>query len=94
MAWLSIACYGDVSTDTKAANVEGASGETSEKTSEKTLGEILALIRENPVITISELALSIGVTERPIERNLKKLRGENLLSRIGPAKGGHWKASA
>jgi ATP-dependent DNA helicase RecG len=53
----------------------------------------LSLILANPVITTSELALSIGVAERSIERNLKKLQEAKLLSRIGPAKGGHWKAS-
>ena len=76
-------------TDTGAANAAEASGKTSGKTS----GKILASIRANPVITISELALSIGVTERSIERNLKKLQEEKFLSRVGPAKGGHWKAS-
>ena len=64
---------------------------TSGKVSVKTSGKILALIRENALITIPELALLIGVTERSIERNLKKLQAENRLSRIGPANGGHWK---
>ena len=59
----------------------------------KTSGKILALIRENILITIPELAVLIGVSERSIERNLKKLQAENRLSRIGPANGGHWKVS-
>jgi Fic family protein len=66
---------------------------TSGKVSGKTSGKILALIRENILITIPELALLIGVTERSIERNLKKLQAENHLSRIGPANGGYWKVS-
>ena len=64
---------------------------TSGNASVKTSGKILALLRDNPLLTIPELALSIGVTERSIERNLQKLQAENRLSRIGPAKGGHWK---
>ncbi len=64
---------------------------TSGNASVKTSGKILALLRDNPLLTIPELALSIGVTERSIERNLKKLQAESRLSRIGPAKGGHWK---
>ena len=63
---------------------------TSGNASAKTSGKILALLRDNPLLTIPELALSIGVTERSIERNLQKLQAENRLSRIGPAKGGHW----
>ncbi len=66
---------------------------TSGKVSVKTSGKILALIRENDLLTIPELALLIGVTERSIERNLKKLQAENRLSRIGPANGGYWKVS-
>ena len=57
------------------------------KTSEK----ILVLIQDSPLITIAELAKTIGVTERSIERNLKKLQAEQRLSRNGPAKGGCWK---
>ena len=57
----------------------------------KTSGKILALIRENFLVTIPELAVSIGVSERSIERNLQKLQNESRLLRIGPANGGHWK---
>ncbi len=63
---------------------------TPEKTSEKTSEKILVLIAENPLLTIAELAELIGVTERSIERNLKKLQTEQRLSRNGPAKGGYW----
>ncbi len=66
---------------------------TSVKLSGKTSGKILALIRENGLVTIPELAVAIGISERSIERNLKKLQAENRLSRIGPANGGHWKVS-
>ena len=66
---------------------------TSGKSSVKTSGKILALIRENAWVTIPELAVAIGVSERSIERNLKKLQAEHRLSRIGPANGGHWKVS-
>ena len=66
---------------------------TSGKESVKTSGKILALIRGNALVTIPELAVAIGVSERSIERNLKKLQAEQLLSRIGPANGGYWKVS-
>ena len=63
---------------------------TSEKVSVKTSEKILVLVQGNPLITIAELARSIGVTERSIERNLKKLQAEQRLSRNGPANGGYW----
>ena len=63
---------------------------TSEKVSVKTSEKILVLIQDRPLITIAELAKAIGVTERSIERNLKKLQAEQRLSRNGPAKSGCW----
>ncbi len=60
------------------------------KTSGKVSGKMLVLIRENSQMTIPELALAIGVTERSIERNLQKLQQEKRLRRVGSAKGGYW----
>jgi predicted HTH transcriptional regulator len=65
----------------------------SEKTSGKTSGKILEAILQNNTITIPELSILIGITERSIERNLLKLQKEGTLKRIGPAKGGHWQVS-
>ncbi len=45
---------------------------------------------ENNTITISELAILIGVTERTIERNIRKLQSAGLLRRIGGRKEGSW----
>jgi ATP-dependent DNA helicase RecG len=53
-------------------------------------GEILIALRQNGRITIPELALLIGVTERSIERNIRQLQGDGILRRVGPEKGGHW----
>jgi ATP-dependent DNA helicase RecG len=58
--------------------------------SEKTSGKILAALKQDGNMTIPELASLIGVTERSIERNIKKLQEQGPLHRIGPAKGGHW----
>jgi ATP-dependent DNA helicase RecG len=60
------------------------------KVSGKTSGKILEAILQNNTITIPELSILIGITERSIERNLQKLQKEGILKRIGPAKGGHW----
>ena len=60
------------------------------KTSGKTSGKILAALKQDGNLTIPELASLIGVTERSIERNLKKLQEQGQLRRIGPAKGGRW----
>ena len=56
----------------------------------ETSGKILDILKQEEHLTIPELARLIGVTERSIERNIRKLQDQGLLRRIGPAKGGHW----
>jgi len=60
------------------------------KTSGKTSGKIIAALEKDRNLTIPKLAELIGVTERSIERNLKKLQEQKRLRRVGPAKGGYW----
>jgi len=63
---------------------------SSGKPSGKTSGKIIAALEQDRNLTIPELAASIGLTERSIERNIKKLQEQGRLRRVGPAKGGHW----
>ena len=65
--------------------------DASEKTSEKTSEKILELIENNKFITIRELAESVGVTTRSVERNLTNLQKNKKLKRVGGDKGGYWK---
>ena len=74
----------------KVESDESARAGAKEKTSGKTSGKIIELILQNASITIPEMASKIGITERSIERNIRKLQAEDKLKRIGPAKGGHW----
>jgi ATP-dependent DNA helicase RecG len=74
----------------KAEWNQSTSTDTKGKTSGKTSGKIIELILQNASITIPEMASKIGITERSIERNIRKLQTEGKLKRIGPAKGGHW----
>ncbi len=47
-------------------------------------------MRENPQVSIPEIAKAIGRTTRAIEMQIAQLKAEGLIERIGPAKGGHW----
>ncbi len=51
--------------------------------------QILGLIRQNPAITLPELADSIGKSLRTIERRVGKLKN-HALRRVGSDKTGHW----
>lgn len=61
-----------------------------EKGREKSREKILRLIAENPAITTEEIARSIGLSVAGVEKNIKMLKQQKLLRRIGPDKGGHW----
>lgn len=70
------------------------SPKTSEKTSEKLSGKtsenILQLIRQNSQVTIEEMAQQLGKTTRAIEMQIKKLKHQKVIDRVGPDKGGYW----
>lgn len=63
---------------------------TVEKNVEKTVEKIHTLIKANPQITQQKLMDQTGLTRRGVEWNLKKLKSEGRIQRIGPDKGGHW----
>ena len=67
---------------------------TTQKTVEKTREKILRIIRENPMITVLELAQKLEIRPKGIEWNLTKAKKEGLLRRVGPDKGGRWEVSA
>jgi ATP-dependent DNA helicase RecG len=44
----------------------------------------------NPRISSVQLATEVGISSTAIEKNLKFLKENGFIARIGPAKGGHW----
>jgi ATP-dependent DNA helicase RecG len=65
-------------------------GGTSQKSSQKSSQKIIELMQRDPEVTIVELALVVGVTDRAIKKQIEKLKGLGRIRRIGPDKGGHW----
>lgn len=65
---------------------------TTQETTHKTTQEkILDLIRENPNVTQSEMAEKIGLTRDGISYNIKYLKENGIIERIGSTKKGIWK---
>lgn len=69
---------------------EKSSEKGSEKGSEKTRDKIIREMRANPMVTINELATSLGISDRAISKHLKKLQEESIIRRIGADRGGYW----
>ena len=51
---------------------------------------ILGFILSDNRISAHELSVKVGISQRKVEVNIRKLRIAGLLKRIGSAKGGHW----
>jgi len=64
---------------------------TMEKDREKSREKIMALMKEQPEIKQAELAASLQISVKAIEKHIKNLREQGIIRRIGPDKGGHWK---
>ncbi|WP_230473581.1 Fic family protein [Dyella choica] len=56
----------------------------------KTPQQILALLRQQPELTLAEVAQAIGRSPRAVERAAVKLQQENKLRYHGPKRSGHW----
>lgn len=52
---------------------------------------ILAAIASSPSTTLRELADSLGVTRRTVERHVNILQDNGRLTRVGATKTGHWR---
>lgn len=61
-----------------------------DESSGKTDQQIPEILSGYPEMTIPELAETLEITPRGIEKQIAKLKESGLLRRIGPAKGGRW----
>lgn len=59
-------------------------------TVEKTVEKILVAIAENSKFSQKQLSELLGISRRGIEWNMKKLRNNGIIKRIGPDRGGYW----
>ena len=67
-----------------------SSPETALQSAPETALQIINEIRNNPNVTLSEIAEKIGVSRRWIATNMKHLQDTGVVKRVGPNKGGHW----
>lgn len=65
-------------------------GKTTGKRLSKTARAIVDLMRKEPEITIPEMAERLKRSISAIEKQVRQLRDDEMIARIGPAKGGHW----
>ena len=56
--------------------------------------QLLLLLNSNPTLSAHNLADNLGITKRAVEKQIKKLRDLQVLSRPGSAKNGLWLINA
>ena len=61
----------------------GVKGETTEE-------KVLLLLKQDPRLTSKALAATLGISQRHVERILKRLKDAGRLARHGSPKGGKW----
>ena len=67
--------------------------EVGDRVGEKLTANQEAIVRaiiNDPTISARALATIVGISSRKVEENIRKLKEQGRLIRIGPAKGGHW----
>jgi ATP-dependent DNA helicase RecG len=67
-----------------------SSEKNSEKSSEKSSEKIYLLIKSNPKITAAEIAKTLGISQRAVERQISGLKQDGRLRRHGGRKEGFW----
>lgn len=71
--------------------IEKKFGESSVKKFGESSVKIVELMKANKHITIPEMAKALSMSTRGVEKNIKRLQMEEVITRIGPDKGGYWK---
>jgi len=66
------------------------SSKSSPKSSPKTEQRIIELIRQDPYTTTEAMGEILGITKRAVLKQVNKLKAQQRLRRVGPARGGHW----
>ena len=72
---------------------EDSSLKGSLKGSLKSSLKIIELMKGNSLITIPEIAVIVGITERGVKKHISNLKQAGKIKRIGPDKGGYWEVT-
>ncbi len=84
-----VSALGTVSAKVTVKRSEKTRGETRVKRGRK----ILDQIRNNPEISMTQIAAELEMTAKGVEWQITQLKKSGVIERVGPANGGHWKVN-
>ncbi|NQU66189.1 MAG: HTH domain-containing protein [SAR324 cluster bacterium] len=91
MGYQSVNSSREVRKKTEAdRNILGVNGDMFPRNRLKSSEKIVAEIQQNPKITISKLAIELGISTRAVEKQLASLKKSNRIRRVGSRKVGYW----
>lgn len=67
--------------------------QTTENATEKTTEKIIRILKDRPYTTAGQLAEELGLTIDGVDYNIRKLKRQGRIVRIGGDKGGHWEVN-
>ena len=67
--------------------------QTTENTTQKTTEKIIRILKDRPYATAGQLAEELGLTIDGVDYNIRKLKKQGRIVRIGGDKGGHWEVN-
>lgn len=83
---VTVVLYNGKTAANNAQTTENATENATEKTTEK----IIRILKERPYTTAGQLAEELGLTVDGVDYNIRKLKKQGRIVRIGGDKGGHW----
>ena len=79
--------------NTTQKTTENATEKTTENATEKTTEKIIRILKDRPYTTAGQLAEELGLTIDGVDYNIRKLKKQGRIVRIGGDKGGHWEVN-
>ena len=87
---VTVVLYNGKTAANNAQTTESTTQNTTENATEKTTEKIIRILKERPYTTAGQLAEELGLTVDGVDYNIRKLKKQGRIVRIGGDKGGHW----
>lgn len=88
---VTVVLYNGKTAANNVQTTEKTTQKTTENATEKTTEKIIRILKERPYTTAGQLAEELGLTVDGVDYNIRKLKKQGRIVRIGGDKGGHWK---
>ena len=90
---VTVILYNEKAADGNSQTTESATQKTTENATEKTTEKIIRILKDRPYTTAGQLAEELGLTIDGVDYNIRKLKKQGRIVRIGGDKGGHWEVN-